>query len=344
MTVPLIPNVTLNENEILGSGAYGTVYGGNLGTNRVALKTFNNILINPEQVIAAIQAEGELWFALKHPNIAMLWGIALTSKGEPMLVVNRLEMNLLTRLHTGQVPTNQERTKWLLEIALAFQYLHSFNPPVLHRDLKPDNILLDGHGKAVLTDFGLSRVQTLYHTYSNGRSRQGQFLYAPPESYIRGYTTAPQYDVYSYGMVMYEVWTGQRPFAEHDLRYPQKVIDLVMRGERPQRTSDIPDQVWNLIERCWAHDLKQRPTFEAIEKEIQTWKFDAPAPIPAPIPAQTQAQTSAQAAISQTQPPVSTPRNEISVASLAASLFSAGPSLPSSSEHERLRGDFTTKK
>ncbi|ORY20339.1 kinase-like protein [Rhizoclosmatium globosum] len=291
MKVPLIPNVTLNENEILGSGAYGTVYGGTYGTSRVALKTFNNILINPEQVIAAIQAEGELWFALKHPNIAMFWGIALTSKGEPMLVVDRLDMNLLTRLHTGQVPTNQERTKWLLEIAHAFQYLHSFNPPVLHRDLKPDNILLDDHGKAVLKDLGLSRVQTLSEL-----SRLGilGILYAPPESCIRGYTAAPQYDVYSYGMVMYEVWTCQRPFAEHDMRYPQTVIDMVMSGKRPRRTPDIPDQVWNLIERCWAHDPKQRPTFDTIYYEIHSWKFDAP------IPPQTQ--TAAQGATSITNP------------------------------------------
>ncbi|ORY46632.1 kinase-like protein [Rhizoclosmatium globosum] len=175
-------------------------------------------------------------------------------------------MDLLQRLHTGTPPTLVERLNWLLDIAYAYKYLHTLESPVYHRDLKPNNVLLDANGRAAIADFGMSKVHSMYAYSKQRQPKIGHYAYAPPESFIRGYKVASGYDVYSFGMTMYEVLGRLAPF-NNVARDPQTVIQLVKNGVRPTReetVDHISDECWALIDECWAQDETARPDFGTI--------------------------------------------------------------------------------
>ncbi|KAJ3289809.1 hypothetical protein HDU79_003781 [Rhizoclosmatium sp. JEL0117] len=276
-TVPTI-QVSVSDEE-LGSGCFGVVYAGKYENTDVAIKTFGFVGALGPDLVKAIQ-EAHIWYSLKHPNITTLWGIAYDAKRRPMLVVDRMEMNLLERLKSN--PTSRERIKWLIDISLAFQYLSSLNPPVVHRDLKPDNVFIGLKGSAYLSDFGMSRVQNLYNTSHDKAPTKGCLRYAPPESHALGYKATPKYDVFSYGMTMYEITTGHTAFVGEEMLDNVHVIHWICNGQRPDREGvkghepaahKIPNALWNLIQRCWAQDANCRPDFTYIRSELYKISF-----------------------------------------------------------------------
>ncbi|ORY46634.1 kinase-like protein [Rhizoclosmatium globosum] len=261
-----LPFIEITVSDVsLGSGSFGTVFAGEYGS-------------------AQAFQEARIWYKLRHPNIASLYGISKSNDGYPCLVIERFQRTLHNRLMSDpkNVPTLQERIKWLLDISCAYEYLHSCNPPVYHRDLKPDNILLDEHGKAVLTDFGLSTVQSM--SSRQRKPRVGHYLYAPPESLVLDYVVTSAYDVYSFGMTAYEVLTRHRPFLgqvqESD---PYIVMSWICDGKRPPRcgtkgyrpqADSISDEVWQLINACWEQSPILRPNFSSITSTLKKLSKD----------------------------------------------------------------------
>ncbi|KAJ3081678.1 hypothetical protein HDU99_005019, partial [Rhizoclosmatium hyalinum] len=255
-------------SEEIGDGSFGNVYAGFYGNTPVAIKTFKPHpagAVSKTGVAEALK-EASIWLSLRHPNIAILYTIAHEANGYPILVIERFQMDLLQRLHTGSPPTLVARLNWLLDIAYAYKYLHTLESPVYHRDLKPNNVLLDANGRAAIADFGMSKVHSMYAYSKQRQPKIGHYAYAPPESFIRGYKVESGYDVYSFGMTMYEVLGRLAPFSNM-ARDPKTVIQLVKDGQRPGReeTVDfISDECWGLIEKCWAQNAVNRPDFGTI--------------------------------------------------------------------------------
>ncbi|KAJ3089080.1 hypothetical protein HK100_007865 [Physocladia obscura] len=269
-SVPIIDpsDLIVDEQEYLGEGAFGIVYGGRYGDKRVAFKRIAGSLSKADR--KSINNEASVWHRLKHPNIVLLWGISANSNGIPLLVIERLETSLFKRIYPddGEIPPFDQRVDWIMQIAQACKYLHNLTRPVVHADLKPDNILIDGFGEAKLTDFGLARIQSA-STYSATTRKHGAVVYSPPESFHRGYKAAPPHDVYSFAMTVYEILGLKRPFFDENL---DEIKDWVKAGERPTRRDDIPTPWWNLIVECWAADPKERPNFQDILNQIKTLK------------------------------------------------------------------------
>lgn len=160
--------------------------------------------------------------------------------------------------------TLQNKCKIAKDVARAMKYLHSLNPPVLHRDLKASNVLLKKDGTTKVCDFGVSRL--LPTEFSNQVSQDaGTLAYMANEVWIEGIFT-PKSDVYSYGILLIELFTGERPFKTSItliLEFLEKMKNREITVEIPT-DEEIPVVFRELMEKCTLWEREQRPSFEEV--------------------------------------------------------------------------------
>jgi serine/threonine protein kinase len=157
----------------------------------------------------------------------------------------------------------------LIDIASGMDYLHSMG--VLHGDLKTANVLLkstatDPRGAACkLADFGLSRMLEMDKSHISTQT-YGTVAYMPAELLNNGRMTKAV-DVYSFGMLMWELFTGSPPYS--GLTVGQILVAVVYQNQRPPVPDDCPEAYRAIMEACWHADPTQRPTFDTISKNLQ---------------------------------------------------------------------------
>ncbi|XP_062460538.1 receptor-interacting serine/threonine-protein kinase 2 isoform X2 [Pezoporus occidentalis] len=163
------------------------------------------------------------------------------------------------------------RFRILYEIALGVNYLHNMNPPLLHHDLKTQNILLDDEFHVKIADFGMSKWRVISMSQSRSETslpEGGTIIYMPPEDYNPGQKTraSVKHDIYSYAIIMWEVMSRKQPFEE--VINPLQIMYSVSQGQRldlseESLSMDIPHRVIiiKLIESGWAQNPDERPSF-----------------------------------------------------------------------------------
>lgn len=176
--------------------------------------------------------------------------------------------------HSGCAPPQQATPnkasilRTLVDIAAGMEYLHSLN--ICHGDLKSANVLLkstlnDPRGfVAKIADFGLSRVLD-GRTHDTTRT-YGTVAYQPPELLSAGCLTKAC-DCYSFGIVMWEMWSGEQPFPEASMG--QVFYAVVYMGQRPQVPVDCPDDYAELMKQCWAAEPATRPEFAEVVERLR---------------------------------------------------------------------------
>lgn len=274
--------------KILGRGACATVYECEWMHVPVAVKVFNDgygdaagiekLATNDEESRKAIVGDyvEEFWLLLqiRHPNCLLYMGICF----EPYVCI-------VTELYSGGSVANfihgpnprkftpETAISMLCGVARGMYYLHASSPPILHRDLKASNILINRTvTHCVICDFGLS--SQFVSEASGLASREGNmhtggigtpYTMAPEVVQHKPYT--PAADVYSFGIVMYEMYTGRFPFPKMK---PIQLMFAVTEGKRPPFYDEdsVPPTLRKLIERCWSQKPDDRPTFEEILKVL----------------------------------------------------------------------------
>jgi serine/threonine-protein kinase len=158
--------------------------------------------------------ERDILASLEHPNIARLYDAGITSDGRPYLALEYIEgqpIDLYCRDHAMDL---RARVQLIAQIARAVAYAHS--RLIVHRDLKPSNILIDAQGQAHLLDFGIAKLIEEGGVATKALTQMGTLLltpaYASPEQ-ILGQSVTTESDVYSLGLVAYELLTGFRPYT-----------------------------------------------------------------------------------------------------------------------------------
>jgi hypothetical protein len=201
----------------LGHGGMGTVYLAErkIGkrSQQVALKIVRPGLTANAEIIRRFEHEREILASLDHPNIARLLDIGSTADGVPYLVMDYVNGEPVDVYCDARKLTISERLNLFRTACAAIQYAHSKG--VIHRDLKPSNMLVTSEGQLKLLDFGIAKVLNSEGQTQTIGTQPGSTLmtieYASPEQ-IRGDTVGPPSDVYSLGVVLYELLTGCRPY------------------------------------------------------------------------------------------------------------------------------------
>jgi eukaryotic-like serine/threonine-protein kinase len=229
----------------LGRGGMGEVYlawrADNEFRKQVAIKLVRRG-VGSEFVLRRFRRERQILASFDHPNIARLLDGGTTEDGLPYFVMEYIEGLALTRFCDEQQLSLDERLKLFSQVCAAVEYAHQ--QQVIHRDIKPGNILVTAQGTAKLLDFGIARIlnpslllDTGEHTVTGMQMMTPE--YASPEQ-MRGEAVTSASDQYSLGVLLYELLTGRRPYQlRHKLLH--EVARLIIE-EPPTRPSTIVKQ------------------------------------------------------------------------------------------------------
>ncbi|KAJ7873763.1 kinase-like protein, partial [Mycena leptocephala] len=200
-----------------------------------------------------------LWVTLRHPNILQFLG-ANTLDDSPFVVMPYIPYN--ARQFLDQHPTF-DPVYILRDVSLALQYLHSRK--ICHGDLKGVNILVEPSGRALLCDFGLSRIKadaTSRTAHIANTIIAGSRNWMAPELLAGSLPKMPS-DIYAFGMTLFELYSHEIPLVNvAHTNFIELVFRLGVRPDRPE-IEDVPkltDSLWTLAEKCWLQDPKARPT------------------------------------------------------------------------------------
>ena len=232
----------------------------------VAIKVLPEEFTQHPQKLARFEREARLLAALNHPGIATLYEVE-ESEGKPFLVMELVEGETLAeRIARGPLPVDEALTL-SQQIAEALKAAHEKG--VIHRDLKPANIKVDPEGHVKVLDFGLAKAfadevpdseLSASPTLSRDATRAGVILgtaaYMSPEQ-AKGKTVDKRSDIFSFGIVLYEMLTGKRAFAGEDV---SEVLARILASEPDWKalSPNIPPSLVKLLGRCLSKDRKNR--------------------------------------------------------------------------------------
>lgn len=153
-------------------------------------------------------------------------------------------------------------------IASGMSYLHSHN--IIHRDLTPENILMDDFLFPKISDFGLSKINHSKSSmaYQSKQNLKGTPIYMALEIW-KTQKYGKEGDAYSFSLVVYEIVTNEIPFKDFKT-IAQIYANVVMKGNRPEFDFPVPYSYRNLIEKCWAYDPTDRQTFDEIVNMLKS--------------------------------------------------------------------------
>ncbi|PID77105.1 MAG: hypothetical protein CSB24_03225 [Deltaproteobacteria bacterium] len=257
----IVPGVMVSDRyEVqreIGRGGMGIVY---LARDQVmdievALKVVPQELSMDPRAIADLKRETAIAIQLTHPNIMRLHTLA-TWEGQVYVVMEYVSGGTLAHvLAEKQRLSLAEALPLLKEIGAALDYSHNASPAVIHRDLKPLNILLTKQGRVKVTDYGLARVLRDSASRISGGDTAGTLSYMAPEQ-VRGKGIGRHTDIYALAAICYELLSGTPPFHTGDLRW--QIIN-----EDAEPIADQPDSVNRALLAGLAKDKENRPASAA---------------------------------------------------------------------------------
>mmetsp|Transcript_12227 Transcript_12227/g.21202 ORF Transcript_12227/g.21202 Transcript_12227/m.21202 type:complete len:353 (-) Transcript_12227:638-1696(-) len=274
--VPQVPFSELKLGKRIGSGGFADVFKADFRGRVVAVKHLvdrnTGDLSRPDnKVIKLFLDEVKIWSTMTHPNIVDILAVVKDPPHYAIVTEYVQGVNLYNLLHLNfkKIKESSLVLRMCHEIASAMEHLHTHN--IIHRDLKPANLMVDENMHVKLLDFGLSRYEDL-EGFMTGET--GSYRWAAPEV-LRSQKYGRPCDVYSFGIVSWEIVTGHLPF---DKMSPVEVgLRVASGGLRPAKLEErenCPQGLCDLIHQCWAEDQAARPTFRQILDRLETLRKD----------------------------------------------------------------------
>ncbi|CAA0830402.1 Protein kinase superfamily protein [Striga hermonthica] len=261
-----IPWCDLALKEKIGSGSFGTVHRAEWNGCDVAVKILMEQDFHAEQFKEFLR-EVAIMKRLRHPNIVLFMG-AVTEPPNLSIVTEYLSRGSLYRLlhkpGAKEALDERRRLSMAYDVAKGMNYLHKCNPPIVHRDLKSPNLLVDRKFTVKVCDFGLSRLKA--NTFLSSKSAAGTPEWMAPEV-LRDEPSNEKSDVYSFGVILWELATLQQPWG--NLNPAQVVAAVGFKGKRLEIPREVNPQLAALIEACWTKEPWKRPSFSSIMDSLR---------------------------------------------------------------------------
>lgn len=261
--------------SLIGRGGMGSVY---LGvreedfSKKVAVKVIPPLFDSPANA-ANFRRERQILARLEHPNIARLLDGGTSPNGTPFLVMEHIEGSPIDRYCRDKRLTTAEKLHLFEKVCHAVSFAHQ--NLVVHRDLKPQNILVRDDGTPALLDFGIAK---LLEADGSGNTVSGLALtpdYAAPEQ-IRGENITTSTDVYSLGVILFEILTGKRPF-EFAGKGLSEMSALIGAGRSIGRDEIADEDLRSILTHALAAAAAERyQTVDDLAADIARWLRNEP--------------------------------------------------------------------
>jgi eukaryotic-like serine/threonine-protein kinase len=273
--IQLAPGTVLNDRyqivKRIGGGGMGSVYQAedrNLANRKVAVKEMVEMFADESARVKAIEdfkRESELLAGLEHPSIPTIYDYFFDAgRGRYYLVMKFIDGGDLSARQraTGGRVDEMTVTKWAIDVCDVLDYIHSLTPPIIYRDLKPANLMIDSRtGRVMLVDFGIARFVA---PTQKGVTAIGTMGYAPPELFAGN--VEARSDIYSLGATMFHLLTGQDPQDN-----PLLIFDFNKNPKPRQINPAITEEMEQIIVRAVEHKPEDRfASAKAFGLDLQT--------------------------------------------------------------------------
>ncbi len=262
---------TISHYEILselGAGGMGVVYRArDLELDRVvAMKFLPESAARDECAAERFIVEAHAAAKLDHPNVCSIYEVGRSETGQPFIAMAYYEGEELSdRLERGEL-SHDETRDIIKQVATGLEAAHQAG--IVHRDIKPQNLFITGDGTVKILDFGLAKVSTQATLTAEGTTL-GTISYMSPEQ-ARADEIDLRSDIWSLGVILYEMLAGRRPF---DSAYSQATIYSILNSDPDPLAHDIPQDLRDVVTRCLAKNPEDRfesSTEIAIALGVQT--------------------------------------------------------------------------
>ncbi|TMW57737.1 hypothetical protein Poli38472_014340 [Pythium oligandrum] len=283
-----VPQSSIKRSRVLAKGGFGIVYLATFNDREVVAKQILPEKAKDSHAISRFMDEIRLWAKLNHPNIVQFLGLSWTTLADVTVVTEYMSNGDLAVMLRSQAAVSRHRElfTWTksagqikrnklelaIDIAEALVYLHGQSPSIIHRDLKSQNVLLNESCVAKVTDFGISREVEDYMT-----AEIGTVAWIAPEILDGGQYTE-RADIYSFGVVLSELDTCEKPYAsgihtptgEFIAKVPNAHIALAVSDGslRPSFDNDCPRAIRAIAQRCLKGNPRDRPTAMEVLAEL----------------------------------------------------------------------------
>ncbi|KAF0467212.1 kinase-like protein [Gigaspora margarita] len=253
-----------SDRKLIGRGGFGIVYKAKWEDCKlaIAIKQLNIMPIEEKTIKRLTKELKNLRKVCEHPNIINFYGVT-RDQGSYMMVLqlaNNGDLREYLKINFSKLEW-ADKLRMSLEILDGLEFLHKND--IIHRDLHSKNILVHD-GKLLIADFGLSKDEA---SRTSNASVHGIQAYIDPQCFENlSYKRSKKSDIYSFGVILWEISSGRPPFQSLN---PYGIVINISKGKREIRIKGTPSLYIQLYEKCWNYNPNQRPELEEISRKLE---------------------------------------------------------------------------